>query len=75
MERIRRFLVSLAVLIFVNTIMVPAVCGQLVTSTRVATITAADFNLRMRTAYPNTELEQLRGALNLYKITYRSVDV
>lgn len=75
MERIRRFLVSLAVLIFVNSILLPAACGQLVTSTRVATITAAEFNKRMRTAYPNTELERLRGALNLFKVMYRSVDV
>lgn len=75
MKAIGRFLVSLAVLIFVNSFITLTASGQLVTSTRVATMTAAEFNKRMRTAYPNEELEQLRGALNLYKVSYRSVDV
>lgn len=74
MERIRRFLVSLAVLIFVNSFITLTASGQLVTSTRVATMTATEFNKRMRAAYPSAELEQLRGSLNLYKVTYRSVD-
>jgi hypothetical protein len=46
----------------------------LVSSLRVATITSAEFNRRMTAAYPNAGLERLRGSLNLYKVTYRSVD-
>ena len=69
-----RFVVSLAVLIFVNSFIALTVSGQLVTSTRVATMTAAQFNQRMKTAYSDAGLEPLRGALNLYKVTYRSVD-
>ncbi|MGE0656031.1 MAG: alpha/beta hydrolase family protein [Pyrinomonadaceae bacterium] len=48
--------------------------SSLGTSQRVATLTAAEFNKRMRAAYPNAEIESLRGSLNLYKVTYRSVD-
>ena len=70
----RRFLVSLAALIFVNSFIALTVSGQLVTSTRVATMTAAQFNQRMNAAHPNAGLEPLRGALHLYKVTYRSMD-
>ena len=70
-------LVSLAFLFFVNFSIHPAAYAQgtgLVSATRVATITAAEFNKRMNAAHPNAGLEPLRGSLNLYKVTYRSVD-
>ncbi len=46
----------------------------LVSSRRAGTLTAAEFNKRMRAAYPDAGLEPLNGSLNLYRITYRSVD-
>lgn len=70
-------LVSLAFLFFVNFSVPSLVDAQgtgLVSATRVATMSAAEFNKRMMTAYPNAGLERLRGSLNLYKVTYRSVD-
>lgn len=46
----------------------------LVSSQRMATLTAAQFNKRMTAVYGSSAPEQLRGALNLYKVTYRSRD-
>lgn len=66
-------LVSLAFLIFVNFSFAQPNSG-LVSATRVASVSAAEFNRRMTAAYPNAGLERLRGSLNLYLVTYRSVD-
>lgn len=46
----------------------------LVASQKTATITAAQFNKRMNAVYGSSAPEQLRGSLNLYKVTYRSRD-
>jgi len=48
--------------------------GALVASQRTATITAARFNKRINAVYSSSAPKQLRGSLNLYKVTYRSRD-
>lgn len=46
----------------------------LVSSTRVAKLSAAEFNKRMNQQYASERLSPLRGFLNIYKVTYRSRD-
>ncbi|MGI8812690.1 MAG: alpha/beta hydrolase family protein [Pyrinomonadaceae bacterium] len=46
----------------------------LVNSQRTATVTATSFNSRMNEVYTSSAPEPLRGSLNLYKVTYRSID-
>lgn len=46
----------------------------LVSSQRIATMTAAQFNGRMNEVYGSSSPAPLRGSLNLYKVTYRSRD-
>lgn len=53
---------------------VSAQAGGLVSSQRIGTMTAAQFNARMNEVYGSSAPEQLRGSLNLYKVTYRSRD-
>lgn len=51
-----------------------AQAGGLVSSQRTATVTAAQFNKRMNAVYGSSAPAQIRGTLNLYKVTYRSRD-
>lgn len=78
MKSVNRFVFSLAFLFFANLASATLVFGQagsgLVSSTRVATLTAAQFNQRMNAMYGPAGLASLNGSLNLYKVTYRSRD-
>ncbi|HXF42865.1 MAG TPA: hypothetical protein VNK26_03925, partial [Pyrinomonadaceae bacterium] len=49
--------------------------GVLVSSTKVGTISAADFNQRLKKLYGEASPAEIDGSLNLYKVTYRSLDV
>ncbi|MGH9946857.1 MAG: alpha/beta hydrolase family protein [Pyrinomonadaceae bacterium] len=48
--------------------------GSLVSSNRVGSLSASQFNKRLNEVYGSSAPEPLRGALNLYKVTYRSSD-
>lgn len=74
MKLVNRFVFSLAFLIFVNSIAGQAGSG-LVSASRVATMTSAQFNQRMNAMYGSAGLAPLSSSLNLYKVTYRSRDV
>lgn len=61
------FIAALSVLVF-------AQGAGLVSSQRVGTVSAAQINRRASEVFGSSAPEQFRGSLNLYNVTYRSVD-
>lgn len=74
-KRSKTLLASCALVLSIgSTLVVSAQNGTLVSSTRTATVTAAQINKRASELFKNEAPVAMRGNLNLYKVSYRSKD-
>lgn len=74
MNKIKVAVISACVMFIATSAAVHAQRGTLVSSARVGTVSAARINSRAAEAFKGNAPPALRGALNLYKVTYRSTD-